>query len=165
MAFCNNCGAQLSDGNVFCAACGAPVNANQTHQQNASQQNTAAQQTFVPYVDPKDHTADYASDDISRGKIFAMVSYLLGFIGIIITYLAAKDSEYAIFHARQALKIAILNTLISICSIVLAITIIVPLAGAVCSIILLVIEVICFFQVCAGKAKEAPIVSSFTFFD
>ena len=43
-------------------------------------------------------------------------------------------------------------------SAVLAITVIVPLAGAVCEIILLVVQISCFFQVCAGRSKEPAIV-------
>ena len=116
-----------------------------------------------PYVDPKDHTAEYDPKDISDNKVMALTAYLLGTIGIIIALLAAKESPYTYFHVRQSLKITIVNLLVGIISMLLCWTIIVPVAGGVCVIILLVVRIISFFQVCFGKAKEAAIVSSFGF--
>lgn len=116
-----------------------------------------------PYVDPKDHTAEFDPKDISENKVMALTAYLLGTIGIIIALLAAKESPYAGFHVRQALKLTIVNMLLTIITLVLCWTIIVPFAGAVCAIIIFVVRIICFFQVCSGKAKEAAIVSSFGF--
>ncbi|MCH5333240.1 MAG: hypothetical protein J1D89_04715, partial [Agathobacter sp.] len=115
------------------------------------------------YMDPKDHTKEFDGKDISDNKVIAMVPYIMGTVGIIIALLASKESPYAAFHVRQALKLTICNVLIGICSAVLFFTLIVPFAGAVCALIILVVRIICFFQVCAGKAKEAPIVSSFGF--
>lgn len=114
-------------------------------------------------MDPKDHTKEFDGKDISDNKVIAMVPYIMGTVGIIIALLASKESPYAAFHVRQALKLTICNVLIGICSAVLFFTLIVPFAGAVCALIILVVRIICFFQVCAGKAKEAPIVSSFGF--
>lgn len=116
-----------------------------------------------PYVAPKDHTAEFDPKDISENKVMALTAYILGTIGIIIALLAAKESPYAGFHVRQALKLTIVNVLLSIISLVLCWTLIVPIAGGVCAVIILVVRIICFFQVCSGKAKEAAIVSSFGF--
>ena len=117
----------------------------------------------APYVDPKDHTAEFTPQDISEHKVFAMLPYLLGTIGIIIALLAAKDSKYIMFHVREALKLTVCAILVGIVSLLLCWTVIVPMAGGVCAIIILVVKVICFFQICSGKAKEAAIVSSFDF--
>lgn len=117
----------------------------------------------APYMDPKDHTAEFTPQDISEHKVFAMLPYLLGTIGIIIALLAAKDSKYIMFHVREALKLTVCTVLVGIITAVLCWTVIVPIAGAVCAIILLVVKIICFFQVCSGKAKEAAIISSFGF--
>ena len=92
-----------------------------------------------------------------------MIPYLMGWIGIIITLLAGGKSPYASFHVRQALKIQICNALLGIAASILAITIIVPLAAAVCMLILGIVNIICFFHVCAGKAKEPAIVSGLGF--
>ena len=82
---------------------------------------------------------------------------------IIIALLAAPQSKYAAFHSRQALKLDIVSTLLLIVSAVLAFTFIVPIAGAVCIAILFVVRIICFFQVCSGKAKDAAIIGKLPF--
>ena len=143
MAFCPNCGAQVEDGASKCPNCG-----------------TAFAAANTPVYDVTDHTAEYDPQDISDNKVFAMSAYLLGVIGIIITMLAAQKSPYAMFHARQSLKISVCCALLIVCMIV-------PILGWIVAgvgfIVILVISIIQFFSVCNGKAKEAPIISGFGF--
>lgn len=114
----------------------------------------------VASANPTDHTAEFDPADISQNKIFAMTAYLLGFVGVIIALLAAGASPYTAFHVRQALKIQI----VAVISLVFMIF---PIVGwlvvGVWAIITVVIEIICFFRVCSGRAIEAPIISSFGF--
>jgi len=109
---------------------------------------------------PTDHTAEFDTRDISDNKVLAMIPYLMGWVGIIITLLAAGTSAYAGYHVRQALKL-------QVCSILSIFFAIIPILGwiatGVCSIIIGVLNIICFFNVCFGKAKEPPIVSSLGF--
>ena len=176
MAFCPNCGAQVPDGTTVCPQCGAQIAAAGQPQQGQPQQGQPqpnyqrpnfqqAPYQQPPYryqqaPDPKDHTAEFDPQDISDNKVFAMAAYLMGTLGAIIALLAAQKSPYAMFHVRQALKI-------SMCEILLVIIAIIPIVGwifsGVCTIILLVVRIILFFQVCHGKAKEAPIVGSLGF--
>ena len=129
-------------------------------QQPVYQQPVYPQQ---PVYDPADHTAEFDPEDISQNKVIAMAAYILGTVGIIIALLAAPQSKYAAFHSRQALKLDIVSTLLLIVSAVLAFTFIVPIAGAVCIAILFVVRIICFFQVCSGKAKDAAIIGKLPF--
>ena len=92
-----------------------------------------------------------------------MATYLLGFVGVIIAAILAKESPYVSFHIRQSLKLQICAILLSIIAAVLCWTVIVPIAALVCEIILLVLNLIAFFQVCGGKAKEPAIISNFKF--
>ena len=170
MAFCPNCGAQVPDGTTVCPQCGAPIPAQgqpQGQPQQGQPQPNFQQPGYQqpPYMyqqapDPKDHTAEYDPKDISDNKVFAMSAYLLGTLGTIIALLAAQKSPYAMFHVRQALKI-------SMCEILLVIIAIIPVVGwifsGVCTIILMVVRIILFFNVCHGKAKDAPIVGSLGF--
>ena len=147
MAFCPNCGAQVEDGAPVCPNCGASF--------------AAAPTNYPAYTaDPKDHTAEFDPQDISDNKVFAMAAYMLGVVGIIITLLAAQKSPFAMFHARQSLKISVCLTLLAFCMIV-------PFLGwlafGIGAIVLAVVTIIQFFSVCSGKAKEAPIVSNFGF--
>ncbi len=181
MSICSKCGNQCPDQAVFCNVCGTPF------EQPAAQPVQPAQPVYqapqaeqpvyqappqyqyqaapaAPAVDPHDHTAEFDAKDISENKVMAMAAYLLGWIGIIVALLAASESKYAGFHVRQALKFSIANTLIGICSAVLCWTFIVPIAGGGLMAALYVIKIICFFNVCSGKAKDAAIIRSLPFF-
>ena len=143
MKVCQQCNTTHPDGVHLCPQCNAPL-----IQVNPQPQILA---------NGPDHTAEFDRADISANKVLAMVPYLMGWIGILITLLAAGTSAYAGFHVRQALKIQVCTTLVSI------IGAIIPVLGwiaiGVFGIVALVINIICFFSVCKGEAKEPPIVS------
>lgn len=158
MKLCPRCNTQLDDAAAFCTSCGTQFIPNAT----------VPQQPYmyadVPrYVDPSDHTADFDPQDISENKVFAILPYIMGFIGIVIALLAAKDSKFTMFHIRQALKIQVCKILVILFGVVLFFTIIVPIAAGICSAILTVVSIICFFRACSSKAIDAPIVGKFGF--
>lgn len=130
MKICPNCHAQLDDSSIFCTSCGTQFGAVPPQQnaippqqnavppqqnavppqQNAipPQQNAVPPQpAFAPAYDPYDHTAEFDPKDISDNKVFAMLCYLMDFIGIIVALLATHSSKYTMFHVRQALKITV----------------------------------------------------------
>lgn len=176
MKICPNCHAQLDDSSIFCTSCGTqfgavppqqnavpPQQSAVPPQQNAipPQQNAVPPQpAFAPAYDPYDHTAEFDPKDISDNKVFAMICYLMGFIGIIVALLATNSSKYAMFHVRQALKI-------EVASILSIFVLIIPFLGWIAFPILQgiiwVIKIISFFQICSGKAKEPAIIRSFGF--
>ncbi|MBQ3866037.1 MAG: zinc-ribbon domain-containing protein [Clostridia bacterium] len=158
MKICPNCQAQLDDNAGFCTNCGFNFAAQQ--QQQYQQQPYAAP---APVVDPYDHTAEFDPKDISDNKVYAMLVYLLGAVGIIIALLASHDSAYVRFHLRQALKFIVVETLTAIVSAALVWTFIVPIAGGIFMAILGVLQIIIFFQICGGKAKEPAIIRSLGF--
>ena len=144
MKFCIHCGAQCDDNAIICPACGQPL---------------AAQ---AP-IDPNDHTADFDSKEISDNKVVAMLPYLLGVFGLIIAILLAGTSEYVKFHVHNALKFTVVEALLGIIALLLCWTIIVPIAAAICYVILFVLRIIAFFQICNGKAKDPAIISGLGF--
>ena len=143
MKNCSNCGTQCDDNAAFCSNCGHSLG------DNASTMN-----------DPSDHTAEFDPADISENKVIAMAPYLMGWVGIIVALLAINNSKYVSFNVKQTLKL-------EICLVLSAFLCIVPFLGwvafGVCTIIILVLKIIGFVNVCKGKAKEAPIVSGFGF--
>ena len=149
MKVCPNCKQTYGDEVAVCSQCGVTLS------------NAVPQAYPVNPQASTDHTAEFQKDDISQNKVLAMLPYLMGWIGIIITLLAAGTSAYAGFHVRQALKIQVCTTLVAI------IGAIIPFIGwlaiGIFGIIALVINIICFFSVCKGEAKEPPIVSSLGF--
>ena len=164
MKICPSCGAQLSDEAMFCTQCGAAVHAAQ-QQEDQYQQYNQYQQPPVQYVSPYDHTAEFDPEDISRGKPYCMLVYLAGIIGIIIALLAsgAEKSAYINFHVHQQIKFCVIQILSGIIMAVLSFTVVIPIAGAIWLIILLVLRIIAFVQVCMGQAKEPAIIRAFPF--
>jgi hypothetical protein len=150
MKICPRCNSQVDDNAAFCVNCGI-------------QFSVANGTTYAPMYDPFDHTAEFDAKDISDNKVFAMVAYILGVFGIIIALLASGASKYTAFHVRQALKLCIVEILSGIVAVLLCWTVIVPIAFSIFAFVLAVIQVICFFQVCSGKAKEAAIIRSIGF--
>ncbi len=157
MKTCPKCNAQIDDSVAFCPVCGAAMNS----------ENAKQAQNY-------DHTAEFDAQDISENKVLAMVPYLLGPLGLIIALLAMSQSKYVSFHVKQALKLNVVAFLIPIALLVAAVVNIIPflgwfvyalvlLAAAVCSVIILVLEIIAFFQVCSGKAVEPAIVRDLKF--
>ena len=149
MKNCPKCNASLNDDAVFCTSCGTQI--------------APVSYTYAPAFDPTDHTAEFDPKDISDNKVISMLVYLMGIPGIIIALLAANTSKYAGFHVRQALKISVVEILLGIVTALLFWTFIVPIVAGVMLLVLLVIKIICFFQICQGKAKEPAIISSLNF--
>ncbi len=145
---CSKCGAQLNEGVAFCPSCGTPTSGGPQPQ---------------VYVDPTDHTAEFSANDISDNKIFAMLPYIMSVIGVIIALLASGESPYAKFHVRQSLKIDVVMMLAAAVTVLLSWTCIVLIVGVVAIVALTVIRIICFVQVCQGKAKEPAIIKDLKF--
>lgn len=162
MANCTKCGAEIGADTRFCPACGAAVQGDN----NAQYQNTQYQAAPVAPAAPPawDHTAEFDPKDISDNKVLAMLGYLMGWLGVILQLLASNNSPYVKFHMRQTMKLMVVNVLLGIVMALLFWTVIVPIAGAVMMCVFYVINIICFFQVCSGKAKEPAIIRSLGFF-
>ncbi len=175
MKFCPRCNSALEDSAKFCTTCGANFveQAQEPQPQQAyNAANNAGAQYAPPYqggynqppvapvIDAFDHTAEFDANDISENKVIAMLIYLSGIVGILIALLSQNKSEYVAFHLRQELKIMVCSAL----SVFLAI---VPFIGVfamgIAIIILAVVQIICFFDVCKGKAKEPAIVRNIKF--
>lgn len=153
MKNCPNCQAPMSDTATFCTNCGTQV-----------AQNAAPAQYAAPAYDPYDHTAEFTSKDISDNKVFAMAPYLLGIFGILIALLAAGNSPYVSFHIRQVIKFEVASFLMWVAAIIFFWLLFLPvIAAAIMSIVFFVIKIICFFQICSGKAKEPAVIRNLGF--
>ncbi len=153
MKICPKCGAQLEDSAAFCPTCGMQFTA----------PGVAYNAPYTAPTMPYDHTAEFDAKDVSENKVIAMLVYLLGVVGIIIALLLGDSSPYAAFHLRQALKFVVIETLTGLIAALLCWTILVPVAAGIFLVVLWVVKIICFFQICGGKAIEPAIIRSFTF--
>ncbi|MBR3972594.1 MAG: zinc-ribbon domain-containing protein [Oscillospiraceae bacterium] len=161
MKICPNCRNQMADDALYCPVCGAAVTINQPAA--PSYMEPPAFIAPVPKADPYNHTEKFSKADIYDHKLLCMLVYLLDVVGMIIALLAAKESEYTAFHMRQAMKYTVLEALISIAAALLSWTFIVPILALVAMIILIVLKLISFAQVCKGQAKEPAIIRSIKF--
>ena len=116
------------------------------------------------FTNTQDNTADFASDDIEANKVLAVLSYL-GILSLI-PLLAAKNSEFAQYHAKQGVNLFIIEIIYSFAiSIISGILLFVPVIGALVSGLLSLLSIVFFIlavmgivNVLNGKAKELPIV-------
>ena len=113
--------------------------------------------------DPDDHTPEMDPEDIKENKLYAILVYLLGPIGIIIALLKDKESKFLNFHVRLSIKYLIVETILLVITAVLSFTIIIGIAGGVCLIIVAVLEIITFVQACKGQAKDPAIIKKIKF--
>lgn len=160
MKNCPYCGNQIKDDAAFCPFCGNQLG--QADSANAGG-NGYAPQPNVIMVAPYDHTREFDPKDVSDNKVYCMAIYLMSVVGIIIGLLAAQSSPYVAFHVRQALKFAVLDTLLGLISLVLCWTVVVPILAGIAAVVLLVVRIICFVQICQGKAVEPAVIRSFGF--
>lgn len=156
MKICSNCGAQCQDTDNCCANCGAMFVA------------PVAQAVPVAPVAPapaapaaNDHTADFTAEEISEGKLVAMIPYLFNILGIIVAVLLKGENKFIDFHIRAGIKICVIEAVLVLAMIVPVIGMFVSCVGV---IIMLIVRIIGFFQVCGGKAKDPAIIGGFGFF-
>lgn len=162
MRNCPTCGNQIDDNAVFCPYCGTRFG--QAPQQEMGQPASGAMpMNNVIMIAPYDHTMEFDPQDVSDNKVYCMALYLMGVLGVIIGLLAAQKSPYVMFHVRQALKFTVLEILIGMCALVLIWTLIVPIAALIMLAVLWVVRIICFVQICMGKAVEPVIIRSLGF--
>ena len=146
MKTCPKCKAEVADDANVCPVCGETLT--------------------DPVQDDKavfDHTREFDPKDISDNKVISMLVYLLGLLGVLFALIAGTKSEYVSFHVRQSLKMTVVEILLTIASVLLCWTFIVPIAASVCVIILFVLRIIAFFQICKGKACEPAIIRGLKF--
>jgi len=163
MRICPICHSQNGDENYYCTMCGNRLPDEPQALPERPPVYQVPPQPVYPAYDPYDHTASFDGKDIADHKLYAMTMYLLSVLGIIIALLGAKESAYVQFHLRQNLKFLIVETLLALIAALLAITIIIPIAAGICLVIVEIIKLITFFQVCGGKAKEPAIIRSLGF--
>ena len=160
MKFCPKCGAQQEDMAAVCSQCGAAF--------GAPMMGQPVQQPVPPVVYAPvpaapadfDHTAEFDPKEISEGKVYALAIYLIPIFGVLIALIGATGNKYANFHVRTWLKLQVVMALSVIVGII-------PFLGwlvaGVWSLINLVLTLICFFNVCNGKAIDPPIIRGFGF--
>ena len=105
----------------------------------------------------------FTQEDIQNNKVMAVLSYI-GILALI-PFLAAKESPYAQFHAKQGLTLFIVEIVYSVLSVILAF---IPVVGLIvsgviglCVFVLVILGIVNAVQ---GQAKELPIIGMIKIF-
>ncbi|WP_405354504.1 zinc ribbon domain-containing protein [Ruminococcus sp.] len=166
---CPRCNAQLEDNAAFCPNCGFSVAQQAATQPQQAQPNPQEQQynqyAAAPVANPTDHTAEFSAEEVSENKLIAALIYVSGILGVIVALIAqsSRKSKYLDFHIKQGLMITIIMFFLAVAGAILSFTCIVPIAAAICEVILLVCQYICLFKTLANKSVEVPIINKFGF--
>lgn len=167
MKMCPYCNAQLENSTAFCTRCGKQLNMENVPTRKMGLDEYSGYQNY----DQFNHTSEFDRQDVSDNKVFAMLPYLMGIFGIIVSVLASSTSEYVRFHVRQAVKITVTKILLGFIMLVVGIINLIPIVGWILYALiaigvygtLFVVKVICFFQICSGRAVEPYIVRNLNF--
>ncbi len=114
----------------------------------------------------KDTTENYHNDDIEKNKTMALFAYLGPLV--LVPILAAKDSQFARFHANQGLVLFIADIIFGIAyniitSIILSISwrlyFLISIIGLFW-LVFAVLGIIGIINALNGKAKELPVIGN-----
>lgn len=95
--------------------------------------------------------------DVEKNKVMAIIAYILFFIPL----LAAKESQYAMYHTNQGLTLFLAGIAVSIIGSIIPIIgwfLILPIG----SLVVLVIGIIGIINAIKGEAKPLPLIGKFT---
>lgn len=155
MAFCKNCGTQVSDSEKFCPSCGKPLG-----DKPIGDSVSGFADKISGLNDTPDYTGNIDQQDILDNKGYAVLAY----IGILflIPLLSRPLSKFARFHTNQGLVLFIFGIAVNV---VVTIIQIVPIIGQIIGSVLglaeFVIMIIGIVNAAQGKAKELPIIGQF----
>lgn len=111
----------------------------------------------------------FNTEDVKQNKVFGILSYI-GIL-VLVPIFAARDSQYAKFHANQGLVFFIFCIALNVIARVITISIsFLPFVGtamgillsAAVGIIALVFMIIGILNACSGDAKKLPIIGNIT---
>lgn len=180
--FCQKCGTQVLDDAKFCASCGAQFGGAQsssstgqsyqegqpyqTGQSYQAGQGYQAGQSYQAYQQPVMHAQMSPEADVQQNKAMAIIAYFIFFIPLI----AAKESQFARYHANQGLILLIFGVGLGIISGILSAVAIAAFSFGLLSIVgilmtilsigLLVLGIIGIVNAAQGKMKPMPVIGS-----
>ena len=188
MAFCENCGSPLEENLKFCPNCGTKLEAAPAAPVEEPFAEPAPAAPEVPVEEPAaavppvqekienvfrqvNDTADtsgaYSAQQVSDGKVMAVLSYF-GIL-VLIPIFAAKDKPFARFHANQGLVLLIVDILWGIINRILgAILGGIPVLGGIWGVVsflvglaIFVLAILGIINAAKGRTKELPFIGAF----
>ena len=179
MKICPNCSASVNDNALFCTKCGCKLDAVSADSNNNAYINAGNPDAYSsnntedyrssfsqpPYNNANgfDHTHEFSAEDVAENKLFALLCYVGGIIGVIVAILMKKESSYLEFHIRQSLKISVIEMLCVLPCVLLSWLVIPVFIVLIPICILVVIRIISFVKTAQGKSLEPEIIKKIDF--
>ena len=160
MAFCTNCGAQVSSDTRFCPSCGTALAAadatSQQPKQEQAQYNAPRQDSYT-----QQNNQEYAyrpqpsqlSKDAEENRLLCILSYL-GIL-LLVPLVANPNSKYCRYHCNQGLILMLFGFACAIVAIIPLLGWLVAFVGAIFSLVCLIIGIV---NTCKGEMKPLPII-------
>ncbi len=110
-----------------------------------------------------DETPAMDEKEIENGKTFAILSYVLGFLGIpfFLVPLIMRDTEFSLYHSKQCLMIWLVGIVGGTISGILALICIGILTAIALGIFILVVEIIGLMNSTKGLAQPLPLIGKY----
>lgn len=111
----------------------------------------------------------FNSEDVQKNKVFGILAYF-GIL-FLVPLLAAKDSQYARFHANQGLVLFITDIIFGVCIKVITTILVfipfigwvlIPLISGALGILILVLFIFGIVNACSGEPKKLPVIGNIT---
>jgi len=115
----------------------------------------AAPEAEAPAIDEK---------DVEEGKVFAILSYVLGFLGLpfFLVPLIMRNNTFSLYHSKQCLMIwlvAVAGSVIS--SVLVAVFCLGIITALVLAVFLVVVEIIGMINASKGEMKPLPLIGTY----
>jgi uncharacterized membrane protein len=113
-----------------------------------------AAEADVPAADPK---------EVEEGKVFAILSYVLGFLGIpfFLVPLIMRNNTFSLYHSKQCMMIWLLGMAGLMISGILALVCIGFVTGVALGIFILVLDVMGLINASNGEMKPLPLIGKY----
>ena len=117
------------------------------------------------FTDLKDTTEEYDKNDIEKGKLMSILSYIS--ILCLIPYFAEKDNKYVRYHAIQGLNLFLISTIYSVALMVISpILVFIPIVSFILiwaltliSYLFIALSIWGIVNVIQNKAKQIPLAN------
>ncbi|MCA9294111.1 MAG: DUF4870 domain-containing protein [Phycisphaerales bacterium] len=102
-------------------------------------------------------------EEVASGKVFAILCYALGFLGIpfFILPLVMRDNDFSLYHAKQVLILWLLGIAGYILGVLLLVVCIGPFIMLGVGILSLVLAIMGLINAINGQAKPLPLIGKY----
>ena len=126
--------------------------------ENPTTQDALSQPPPIPPAAP-----DPMSKDVEEGRVFAILSYALGLIGLpfFLVPLIMRNNEFSLYHAKQCLVLWLAGIAVSVVSVPLMVVCVGLILLPAAMIFLVVLDVMGLIAAVKGEQKPVPLLGKF----